>query len=113
LVVRTMLVITARGERDVADRHGVKVTWLVSIGRLGWLVSQRVKVKRRLDVVVVGVTVVAAAQLQLHADSTKENTALEERCIGDEEVGAGDGVTTSIVAHSYVMRQAAARVWAR
>jgi hypothetical protein len=58
-----MLVVTARGERDVADRHGVKVTWLVLMGRLGWLVLQRVKAKRRLGVVVVGVRVVAMARL--------------------------------------------------
>jgi hypothetical protein len=56
-------------------------------------VSQRVKAKWRLGVVVVGVMVVAAARLQLHADSTKENAALEERRVGDKEVGAGDGVT--------------------
>jgi hypothetical protein len=108
-----MLTFTTRGERDVADRHGVKVTWLVSMGRLGWPVLQRVKAKRRLGVVVVGVTVVAAARLQLHADSTKENTALEERRVGDKEVGVGDGVVVSVMAHSCLMRRAATRVWAR
>jgi hypothetical protein len=105
-----MLTFTTRGERDVADRHGVKVTWLVSMGRLGWPVLQRVKAKRRLSIVVVGVTVVAMARLQLHADSMKENAALEERRVEDEEVGAGDGVVASVMARSCLMRRAAARV---
>jgi hypothetical protein len=83
------------------------------MGRLGWPVLQQVKAKRRLGVVVVGVTVIAAARLQLHVDSTMENEALEERRVKDEEVGIGDGVEASVVVRSCLMRWAAVKVWAQ
>jgi hypothetical protein len=81
--------------------------------RLGWPVSQQVKAKRRLGVVVVGVIVVAAAWLQLHADSTKENATLEEQHVRDKEVGIRDGIKASVVARSCLMRWVATKVWAR